>query len=180
MKTTLFYFMCICTLTAVAQQDPLSTQFWNNYANINPAMSGLQYDHHATANHRNQWDGVSGAPWTLSGNYGTNLAGHHGVGITYQYHKIGFSSTQEVNLNYNYQFTLGAADKDRTLSVGVGLGLRHYAIRSEWVPPTTFEDPFLGGNFSDIGPNLNAGIAYKDKGLLVGAGGNTSYHYSLQ
>lgn len=170
MKITLFFFALISALPLVAQHDPLSTQFWNNYAHINPATSGLQYDHHATLHYRDQWNGVNGAPVTFSGNYGTNLARHHGLGITYQYDKIGFTLSQEANLNYNYQFTLGAAEKDRTLSVGVGLGLRYFAFQNQWIPPTTYNDPSLPVQFIEIKPNVNTGIAYKDKGLLVGVG----------
>jgi len=166
--------LVLITLTSVfslfAQQDPLSTQFWNNYALTNPATSGLQYDHHATVNYRSQWDRVNGAPWYISANYGTKVAGHHGLGITYMYDRIGFSTTQGVNLNYNYQFTLGADEKDRTLSVGVGVGFRCFSVRSGWIPPSTYNDASLPGDFLDVKPNLNAGLAYKDKGLLVGIG----------
>ena len=65
------------------QQDPISTQFWNHYTQSNPAMSGLQDKHSASATYHNQWPSLSGSRVTHLGNYDTRIGKHHGLGINY-------------------------------------------------------------------------------------------------
>lgn len=168
MKSLLLWSTLFLVTASFAQQDALTTQFWNNYAHFNPATSGLLYDHHAAVDYRNQWDGVDGAPVSAFGNYGTTIAEHHGLGITYGFDRIGFTQTQDANLNYNYQFTLGPAEKERKLAIGLALGIRHFALKTEWIPPGPYNGESLPGNYSDLKLNVNAAVAYKDKGLFIG------------
>lgn len=154
-----------------AQQDLLTTQFWNNYSHFNPATSGLFYDHQAAVSYRDQWDQVSGAPKSLLANYSILLARHHGIGVNYSHDELGFSRTNQINLNYNYQFILGTRKGSfQKLSVGASVGITQFAMKAAWIPPTTFEDPSLPADFSDIEPNFNAGIAYQGRSLFAGIG----------
>ena len=75
---------------AFSQSEAEQTLFTNNYANLNPAMSGLIYKREANVLWRNQWTAVNGAPTTLWANYNQQLSQVHGsVGLNYYYDVIG-------------------------------------------------------------------------------------------
>ena len=144
MKLILTIFtLCILSVTQ-AQQDQLTTQFWNNYAHINPATSGLEYKHSAAMLYRNQWDEVNGAPVMITANYNVLIKEHHGLGVNYVYDKIAFNRRNEVNLNYNYQFVLGEHKGiQQKLSLGVAVGLINFSMNPDWIPPTNVYDSTL-------------------------------------
>ena len=154
-----------------AQQDVLTTQFWNNYTHFNPAYSGLEKDHSAAVTFRKQWYTVNGAPTTLMANYSTLLSHHHGLGVNYAYDAIGFNTSHQLNINYNYQFVLGRRNGSlQKLSVGISVGFINLNSSPEWVPPTTLNDQSLPTAFDFTDPNFNAGVAYKGRNLTTGIG----------
>ena len=172
MKALLLYLFLIgFSANSLAQQDPITTQFWNHYTHSNPAMSGLLYKHSASATYRNQWVNVDGAPVTFFGNYDTRLGEHHGLGINYRYDHIGFIKEHMAHLNYNYQIHLDNTDKN-ILSFGVGVGIQQLSYDySKTIFPTnlTYEiDP----NANDKSPasNFNVGVAYTNRKLTLGFG----------
>lgn len=153
-----------------AQQDQLTTQFWNNYAHINPATSGLEYKHSAAVLYRNQWDKVNGAPKMLTANYNTLIKGHHGVGVNYMYEQIAFNSRNDVNLNYNYQFILGEHKGiQQKLSIGVAVGFIHLKTDPDWYLQSS-QVPVESAAYTAYGSNFNAGLAYKGSNLFAGFG----------
>ncbi len=154
-----------------AQQDPLTSQFWNNYSQFNPATTGLFYDHQATLAYRNQWNHVNGAPVSLFANYGILLGRHHGLGIAGDINIAGFYKTSELNINYNYQFIVGEQmGIPQKISVGIGAGLSQLGSNADWIPPTTTNDPYIPVTGATLAPNFNAGIAYHGQALFVGTG----------
>jgi len=180
MKVISTCILLFFALSANAQQDFLTTQFWNTYTHINPATSGLEYDHFGTIMYRRQWDKVNGAPEDIIANYSTVLGrglrvqplkSRHGLGINFNQSSIGFTRSTELNLNYNYQITLGTRKgAAQRLSIGLSAGIAEFRMDPEWVPPTTLNDASLPTAFSVIEPNFNAGIAYKGKTLFAGVG----------
>ncbi|MDX2359189.1 MAG: PorP/SprF family type IX secretion system membrane protein [Crocinitomicaceae bacterium] len=153
-----------------AQQDPLSTQFWNNYSHFNPGSMGLYYEHTASIMYRRQWESVNGAPESVHANYSTLVKKNHGLGINYIYDHVGFSENHTANVNYNYQIMFDSYN-EHILSFGVGIGLMHFSSYGDWIPPTTNEDPLIETATSPIvKPNFNTGIAYKKDYLYLGLG----------
>jgi type IX secretion system PorP/SprF family membrane protein len=180
MKIISTFIVLVFALSSNAQQDFLTTQFWNTNSHINPATSGLEYDHFGVVIYRRQWDNVNEAPEDIIANYSTVLGRHlrseplksrHGLGATFNQSSIGFTRSTQLNLNYNYQITLGTRKgAAQRLSIGVSAGLIQLKMEPEWVPPTTLNDASLPTVFSDLQPNFNAGIAYKGKSLFAGIG----------
>ena len=62
-------------------QDPQFTQFYASPMYLNPAFTGLTYEHRFTANYRNQWPGIKKAFSTYMATYDYNLANlNSGIG----------------------------------------------------------------------------------------------------
>ncbi|MFK7784010.1 MAG: PorP/SprF family type IX secretion system membrane protein [Crocinitomicaceae bacterium] len=152
---------------AFAQQESLTSFYWNNYSYFNPAMSGVEHEHEANATYRTQWNQVNGAPNTLFVNYGMNLADKHGIGINYVYETIGFTSKNEVKVNYNYQLKL---DEDRKLALGTAVGFNRLSVSPFWIPPTGLIDPILPSAFTQNAVHLDLGAAYYGNSIIAGLG----------
>ena len=156
---TVFFILLVGTI--FAQQDPSSNMFWNNYSNINPAMSGKEYKIHGSVLYRNQWPALTGSQQSLLANINVSLKDKHGIGINFSNENDIVGKKNNISANYNYQFKLSEAAK---LSIGVAASYISSRIDADKV---TF-----GGNigevnydFTDI--NANLGIAYTWKNLLV-------------
>ena len=63
-KNIAIAFFVLISLQSYSQQEPLYTQYYNNFNLINPAYSGSNGHLTATANIRNQWAGEAGSPET--------------------------------------------------------------------------------------------------------------------
>lgn len=167
MKTklsTLLFALCAST-ASFSQQDPLHSMFQTLLPFYNPATSGVQYTHEATVNYRDQWIGISGAPRTLTAQYSTCLANHHGLGVSYLYDKIGFSTIQNAQVNYNYQFRI---KDEHVLTPGVSVGLLNYLLNPVWVQPTNSPDPLLTTRSNGTDFDASLGLSYRFRGLLTG------------
>lgn len=149
-----FTLLFVVSTSSFAQTE----LFWNNYANFNPAMSGFQYQYHASATvgDFSTWNrGLE----TAHANYGQRILGKHGVGLTYSSRNY-FWNFNTIKLNYNYQFDLKRAGK---IAPGIGIGFRQASPEYDMyiIPPTTILAPRTYGV-------LNLGVAYSWKKLLVG------------
>lgn len=149
----LFTFACIfIASSSFAQQD----MFWNNYSNINPAMSGFQNQQHAAISYSDYFQRYR--PKNVQANYNIRLADKHGLGFNFTGNSFWLNQTSTV-LNYNYQFNLGKAGR---ISAGVGAGLNTISENTSY---NAFD-------YYDVQPQtyfqLNAGVAYKWKGLTAG------------
>ncbi len=152
---------------AFAQQESLTSFYWNNYSYFNPAMSGVENKHEANATWRTQWDRVNGAPNTLFVNYGMNLADKHGIGINYVYDAIGFNTQNRVKVNYNYQLKL---DEDRKLALGTAVGIDKLGISPSWISPVGVIDPALPVSLTQHTVHLDLGAAYYGNSIIAGLG----------
>jgi len=152
---TAFTLLLFCARQAQAQSYTDLTQFWNMYALLNPATTGLEYDLDA---------GIAARPSVsdLYLNVQSNilLARHHGLGVNYSMiASFPDDRTQQAHLNYNYQFLL----KDtRRISIGAALGFQSNAGNSG---TSYYSEPY-----SVAAPDLNLGLAYRGKALIAGAG----------
>lgn len=148
-----------------AQQDALTTMFWNNYTVFNPAATGLFYRHHASALYRNQWDGVNGAPNTIFANYDAKVnVLHGGLGMNYIYDHIGFFDGHRANLNYSFIYEF---NENSSISAGISAGIMNLKNNATWgsINPN---DPSVPGNGSDTKFIMNAGLMYRFRELTIG------------
>ncbi len=160
----LFILLLVSNLTAVAQQDPLYSQYIFNPFIINPAYAGFSKDVTALASYRRQWAGFEGSPVTM------NATGHMalfnnrmGLGLTLLQDKIGTNKTTEVLASYAYHV---AMSKGTRLSFGLQAGVVNY--RNDFDELTIDRnDPKFQNNISELSPSFGVGVIFSsDKFFL--------------
>lgn len=161
--TTILFSLLVAG--SFAQQDVLTTMFWNNYTVFNPAATGLFYRHHASALYRNQWDKVNGAPNTIFANYDAKVnVLHGGLGMNYIYDHIGFFDGHRADLNYSFIYDF---NENSSISAGVSAGIMNLKSNATWIS-TNPNDPAIPGNRGDTRFVMNAGLMYKSRALTIG------------
>lgn len=150
-------------------QDPMWGAYWNNQSLINPAMSGFAESKQAFVQGRRDFLYFYGAPVTIAFGYNQKFEKmNSGLGISYLYDKIGPFKFQATQLNYNYQWTIKG---DHNFSVGLAANLLQAEL--EGISITGANMP------NDNSLRLNAGLAYRYRGLEVGLSVNNINRPSL-
>ena len=86
-------------------QDPQFTQFYASPMYLNPAFTGLTYEHRFVANYRNQWPGVSKTYQTYMASYDYNLSDiNSGIGITIMQDRAGTAGLTHTQFGANYAY----------------------------------------------------------------------------
>lgn len=88
-------------------QDPQFTQFYAAPMYLNPAFTGVTYEHRFVANYRNQWPGVSKTYQTMMASYDYNLSDlNSGIGIIVMQDRSGTAGLthSQFGVNYAYHF----------------------------------------------------------------------------
>lgn len=143
--------------TVSAQQDPLSTQFWNTLLHINPATAGLEYRHEAHLQYRNQWRNTY-SPGTAWANYAAKTDRIHGAaGVSYRFDRAGSIHTHNALAHYAFHIPV----KNSVLSVGVSGGTYTYSVDwSDLVYPDSPNDPAIPRDGGRTSFDMNAGVAF--------------------
>ncbi|CAN5444262.1 type IX secretion system membrane protein PorP/SprF [soil metagenome] len=151
-----------CYAHLFAQQDPLSTQYLNNYFLINPAYAGLTKDINLSIGYRTQWAGISGSPVTY------NATGHIsvrenkvGIGFSALQDKIGADRTTEFNAAYSYRLPLSDGAE---LSFGVQGGVINYQTDYSDLQINPNDLKFQG--ISEFKANFGAGVLVRSESFL--------------
>lgn len=114
--------LCIGS-TAMAQQEPQFTQFWNTLSYVNPAAGVNENTCEAFVVARNQWNKIAGNPNTQLVTYTNRLKKiSNAVGGSYIHENIGFSTFHKVKATYAYQFRLG---RRTFLTCGLAAGVQY-------------------------------------------------------
>ena len=154
------HFLTLAFILTCLLSNGQSSMFWNNYSNLNPAMSGLQHQQHGALSIQNYTPSLTLNQPTAQANYNMRLSGKHGVGINYSgdYYSL---INNKIALNYNYQFNLKTAGK---LSTGIGLGAgRTQFNKSQFGEDISWYNPSPYNYF-----NLSFGVAYSRGKLNLG------------
>lgn len=88
-------------------QDPQFTQFYAAPMYLNPAFTGVTYEHRLVLNYRNQWPGISKAYQTYMASYDYNMPEiNSGLGVTVMQDRAGTAGLThtQFGLNYAYHF----------------------------------------------------------------------------
>jgi len=86
-------------------QDPQFTQFYAAPMYLNPAFTGVTYEHRFVANYRNQWPGIKKAYQTYMASYDYNLSDiNSGLGITVMQDKAGSAGVTHTQFGVNYAY----------------------------------------------------------------------------
>jgi type IX secretion system PorP/SprF family membrane protein len=110
MRTRQLYILGVILFSFYMRaQDPHFTQFYASPLYLNPAFTGLTYEHRFSINFREQWPGIKTAYRTGMVAYDYNIANlNSGIGAFIVYDRAGTSNlvTQQSGLNFAYRFKI--------------------------------------------------------------------------
>ena len=150
---------------ALAQQDPLYSQYINNPMVINPAYAGLNNNLNASLTYRNQWGGFEGNPTTVNVNGHISLVDNRvGAGLLIVKDKIGNVTNTEFQAAGSYKLQL----EDMTFSFGMQAGVINFKNDASQLNLANGGDPAFTGNENLSKPNIGAGVALKSERFFVG------------
>ena len=164
------WVLLICILaisiTSMAQQEPMYSQYMFNMLNINPAYAGSRGLSTATALYRNQWVGIQGAPQTSSFSFDAPIK-EKKIGLAVQLYDDRLGIERSTGLKASYAFRIQLRESG-TLSLGIQAGVLNY--RANYSEVRTFQpnDPAFSQNINGILPSAAAGIYYNSDNFYVG------------
>ncbi len=168
MKNSIIKFLLLLSAgPAIAQQVPLSSQYYNNQFITNPALTGTKQDVNAFLTHRSQWTGVSGAPQTSYLTVdGPIQAKNIGLGLNLNADNTDIISRMSAFVNYSYKVKIA---EDNNLFFGVALGIINTKIDFSKAVVRDKNDPVLNwGNQSKAVFSADFGLAYQVKKFEIG------------
>lgn len=166
MKKLLPFALLVVSLPALAQQDPIYSQYMLNPQLINPAYAGIPNTLNINASYRAQWLGMEGQPNTFNLNGNISLLGNKaGAGFMLSHDKIGNTKNTEFNASFAYKLELG---HDRVLSFGMQAGLLNYRIDNADLNLYDPDDEAFMQNENGTKVNVGAGLILTGQDFLVG------------
>lgn len=166
MKKLLPVVLLVAALPAMAQQDPIYSQYMLNPQIINPAYSGLPNNLNINASYRMQWMGLEGQPNTFNLNGNTSLLDNKaGAGFMLSHDQIGNTRNTEFNASFAYKLNL---EHDRVISFGMQAGLVNYRIDNSDLNVYDEGDEVFMNNENGTALNIGAGVIFKGQDFLIG------------
>ncbi len=162
----LWLFLILCVQTH-AQQTPLFSAYHFNKFSINPAFTGIDNQYRAFGFYRSQWADMPGRPitggFTIEGSFWKDQIG---AGIFVLNDRIGIFN--QTNASFSYAQKIKLAEHHQ-----ISLGLQGAAFVNQIdfsnALAVDINDPSVAGQeLSKAVFDLNAGISYKWKNLLLG------------
>lgn len=155
------------TPKAIAQQDPLYTQYMFNTLAYNPAYAGTRDMVSLMALSRHQWVGFEGAPSTQTITGHTPVGKNIGLGLTLIHDKV--KPTSQTGLYFDYAYRIKISEKSK-LSFGLKGGFNYFQLdMSKLHTVTPEDDPTLNvGSTSKYLPNFGFGIFFYADRYFVG------------
>ena len=162
-------FLLVLSATSVdAQNDRLYTMFVFNKLQYNPAYAGSAEALNVGVHYRHQWQGLEGAPRTITAFGHTPIAGgRSGVGLSLISDEIGIFNTTYAKLDYAYRVNFR---NDSKLSLGINAQFDF--TRFDWTKADIIDNidvaiPF--GEPSNSAFNFGMGLYYSSDNFYVGA-----------
>ncbi len=189
MRKICIYLSLLCTLIVYVKpkcfaQDPQYSQFYSNLVLLNPAFTGSGIGPRVALNYRAQWVQIPGSFKQFAFAYDQPvqfLGSSQGLGIAFNSDVAGEGNLTKLNATFNYAYQIDIDDKN-TLRMGLSAGITQASIdffrlrfpdqidpRQGFINPT--QEPGLAGGLSEsvIRPDVNAGVAYFNEFLWLGA-----------
>lgn len=141
---------------ALAQQDPLYTQYMDNLLVINPGYAGSKNIGNALMVARSQWVSFDGAPATRSFSYNTPVKEKNvGIGFSLLSDKIGPMKQTGVYIDYSY--FLQVSDNFR-LGMGLKAGVSFFRANLTDLITITPDPIFDNDIYENFLPNVGVGF----------------------
>ncbi len=132
---------------SIVAQDPQFTQFYAAPMYLNPAFTGVTYEHRFIANYRNQWPGVKKTYTTYMASYDYNMTDiNSGLGITIMQDRAGTAGLThtQFGVNYAYHFKVG---KFAEIRFGANL---NYNLKRIDFSKLKFNDQIASGSSTSV------------------------------
>lgn len=153
------------SITAKAQLDPLSSQYFNNRYQLNPAFAGIEHVTNLNFGYRSLWNNIPGAPITqaVTVDHGFNKVG---LGLNFVNDKTGLQRQTKVTGSFAYHLPLNEVSN---LHFGVSLGVANQNLNTSDIignpndPQSRMyneRESYLDGDF---------GVAYTNQRLTINA-----------
>ncbi len=163
MKKELICIFSFVVTTGLGQQDPLSTQYLNNYFLINPAYAGFTKDLNCSAGYRMQWAGFNGSPVTMNATGHMALAANKmGIGFSVVRDQAGSNKTTQAYAAYSYRIRL---NEKLDLSFGLQAGIINYQTDYSGLQIDRSDPNFT--NVSAMKPNIGTGLILRSEKFIV-------------
>lgn len=168
-KVLLLLLVISSTICSKAQQDSQFTQYIFNGLHINPAYAGTKGDYYIQSFYRAQWQGINGAPKTLSiAADGSFNDGSVGLGLIIANDQIGAQKNLTAFANYAYKLRL---DDDETsiLSFGIAGGMSQFSVDGSKLNAANSGDgaiPLVSQNRAY--PDARFGVYYHNEQYFLG------------
>jgi type IX secretion system PorP/SprF family membrane protein len=165
-RVILLAALCMPCFAAIAQQDPLYSQYILNPFVLNPAYAGMTNNLNTSVIYRQQWTGFEGSPTTINANGHISLfANTMGAGLMVVSDKIGNTMTNEVYGSFAYRIRLTG---DKTLSFGLQAGFVNYKTQNSKLTLQDPSDPLFNGETNASKPSIGAGIILSSDKFFIG------------
>lgn len=140
-------------------QDPQFTQFYAAPVYLNPAFTGLTYEHRFVANYRNQWPGISKTYQTYMAGYDYNLSEiNSGLGFNVMQDRAGSAGLTHTQFGVNYAYHFKVT-KFSEIRMGANLS---YNMKRLDFSKLKFNDQISSGSSSSIDANRYEQLNYMD------------------
>ncbi len=163
---------------AWCQSDRLYTMFVFNKLQYNPAYAGSADALNVGAHYRHQWQGLEGAPRTITAFAHTPIMkGRSGIGLSIVSDEIGIFNSTYTKMDYAYKIGF---KNDTKLSLG--LSAQFDFTRFDWTKAELIDNidtaiPF--GAAANNTFNVGAGIYYSGENFYIGASAPTLIRNSI-
>jgi len=163
-----FLFLFILAIAGQGQSERLYSMFVFNKLQYNPSYAGAKEALNAGVHYRHQWQGVGGAPRTITAFAHTPFAaGRSGIGLSLISDEVGMLQTTIGKLDYAYRIGFKNGGK-----LSLGLNIQFDNTRLDWSKATLVDNvdttiPF--GTPAVNAFNFGIGLYYANDKFFVGA-----------
>jgi type IX secretion system PorP/SprF family membrane protein len=165
MKLCALVFFTMLTRFALAQQDPLYSQYMQNPLLINPAYTGLNNKFNGMVGYRTQWTGLKGHPQTMNASAHTSLVNNKvGAGILFVNDRVGNVSNTETNVSFSYKLDFG----NSIFSFGMQAGIQSYRTDHSELNMLHPDDHVYASGDRGSRLNIGAGAVLKSEVFFIG------------
>ncbi|GAA0542584.1 type IX secretion system PorP/SprF family membrane protein [Chitinophaga japonensis] len=163
------------SLPALAQQDPIYSQYMMNGMVINPSYSSMDESASLTVVGRNQWVGVDGAPKTASLSFYTPFkATNTSVGFSAMNEKVTVQSRTAFNFHVSQRINLN--ENGLRLALGLKLGMSQFRENNSELTTT---DPVFAENASYFKSEVGFGFMLFTDKFFVGLSSPTFQSFDV-
>ncbi len=175
MKKLSFLFYCVFLLTSAlhAQVEVHSTQFMLNKLIFNPAYAGSRDVATISADYRNQWNAIKGAPKTTSVSFDAPVGDYNSsfrdiaAGFSFSNEQIGVETKQNLAAYYAFRIKM---KNESVLSLGLSAGAQMYSANYNELDPYQQNDPNLAKNvIGTFLPDFGVGCFWYANDYYIGA-----------